>query len=98
LQEISHSWDILAMDLREFFLPLPASEREAFAKRCDTTVKHLLNIVCGDRKCSPELAINIERETKGRLRVEATAPRAKNKRVDWAYIRGTRRAVSRIAS
>jgi DNA-binding transcriptional regulator YdaS (Cro superfamily) len=85
------------MELKEFFLPLSQSKRESFAKRCDTTVQQLLNIIYGDRPCSPELAINIERETKGKVPVERLAPTAKSKPVDWAYIRGTRRT-SRVTA
>jgi DNA-binding transcriptional regulator YdaS (Cro superfamily) len=80
------------MDLKDYFLPLDSEARQDFASRCKTTVKQLQNICTNGRVCSPELAINIERESGGKVPVERMAPIAKRIRVDWAYIRGTRRA------
>jgi DNA-binding transcriptional regulator YdaS (Cro superfamily) len=87
------------MHLREYFFPLSAAEREEFALRCETNVKQLLNI-CGPkpRPCSPELAIHIERETKGQVRVELMAPRTNKMRVDWKYIRGSARRTNRVGA
>jgi DNA-binding transcriptional regulator YdaS (Cro superfamily) len=84
-------WDSLAMKLRKYFLPMDAAARLDFANRCDTSPKQLLNICGGKRPCSPELAINIERESKGACTVEELAPVAKKIRVDWQYIRGAKR-------
>jgi DNA-binding transcriptional regulator YdaS (Cro superfamily) len=73
------------MDLKTYLKTMPVREREAFAKRCGTSLKHLNNIAyCSDKPCSPELAIEIERESSGRVRVEELTDKA-----DWAYIRGT---------
>jgi DNA-binding transcriptional regulator YdaS (Cro superfamily) len=84
------------MKFRDYFLPMDAAARQDFAERCDTNVKQLLNICGGGRPCSPELAINIERESRGACRVEELAPTAKRMRVDWSYIRGTRRRRSEV--
>jgi len=86
------------MEFRDYFLSLSAPDRESLAERCNTTVKQLQNIACGDRDFSPELAIDMERETRGKFRVEQLAPVAKNKPIDWAYIRGARIPRSRQSS
>jgi len=79
------------MKFRDYFLPLDKKARGDFADRCQTNTKQLLNICGGKRPCSPELAINIERESKGACTVEELAPVAKRIRVDWHYIRGAKR-------
>ncbi len=82
---------------RDFYLPMDSLAREDFARRCDTTAKQLLNIA-NDRVCSPELAINIERESKREVRVEDMAPTAKGMPVDWDYIRTSGCRTSRVGA
>jgi DNA-binding transcriptional regulator YdaS (Cro superfamily) len=80
------------MELLQFVKPLSHADREDFAKRCETNLRQILNIAYGCKPCAPELAINIERESAGKVRVETLAPKSKkNKRIDWHYIRGTAR-------
>jgi DNA-binding transcriptional regulator YdaS (Cro superfamily) len=56
------------MDLRTFLSPLTAPERDEFAKQCGSTRGVLQNIMYGIRPCGPELAVAVERESKGRVR------------------------------
>ncbi|MFT4171775.1 MAG: YdaS family helix-turn-helix protein [Rhodocyclaceae bacterium] len=72
------------MDLKTYFVKLSLQERKAFAVRCRTTVGHLRNVAYGFKPAGESLAINIDRESKGAVRVETMRPD-----VDWAYIRGT---------
>ena len=72
------------MNIKSFLDSIPPDEREAFAVRCGTSIGHLRNISYGYRSCAESLAINIERETHGAVRVEELRPD-----VDWQYIRGT---------
>jgi len=54
----------------------------AFAKRCGTTLNHLRAIAYGAKPCGESLAINIERESGGAVKVESLRPD-----VDWAVVR-----------
>lgn len=72
------------MDFRAYLSKLLPDAREAFARRCKTSAGHLRNVAYGSRPCSPELAIEIERESGGVIPVELLCPA-----VDWAYLRGT---------
>jgi len=74
----------MRMDLKTYLSALSTEEREALAKACGTTPGHLRNVSYGDRTCAEKLAIELERETGGRLRCEDLRPD-----VDWAVIRGT---------
>lgn len=72
------------MDFKAFFLAIPRPERPAFAEKCGVSVGQLHNIAYGLRPCATELAIEIEKASEGRVRVEESCPN-----VDWAYLRGT---------
>lgn len=61
--------------------------RDDFSSRCGTTSAHLRNIACGYRSCSESLAICIDRESGGLICCEDMRPD-----VDWAYLRGTKKA------
>jgi DNA-binding transcriptional regulator YdaS (Cro superfamily) len=76
------------MDLKTFWLSMPVPERQAFAERCGTSFGFLRNVAYGQKTCGEKLAIAIERESAGRLRCEQLRPD-----VDWAYLRGTARAL-----
>lgn len=71
------------MDLKSLLRAMPADERGKFAERCGVSLGHLRN-VAGGKACAPELAINIERESGGKVRCEDLTAAA-----DWNYIRGT---------
>lgn len=58
-----------------------AAKRD-FAVRCGTSINHLRAIAYGAKPCGESLAINIERESAGLVRVEGLRPD-----VDWAVIR-----------
>lgn len=52
------------MDLKTFIKSLPDDDaRDAFAKRCDTSLGHLKNVMYGYKPCATDLAVNIERES-----------------------------------
>ncbi len=72
------------MQLKQYLKSLSPKEREAFAKRCGTTIGHLRNIAYQCKSCAESLAIDIERESDGTVRCELLRPD-----VDWKYIRGT---------
>jgi DNA-binding transcriptional regulator YdaS (Cro superfamily) len=55
------------MDLKSYFAPLPKDEREAFARRVESTVGHLQNVMYGVRPCATDLAVAIERESGRRV-------------------------------
>ena len=72
------------MNLKEFIKTLSPEDLLSFASNCDTTPGHLKQVSNGHRRAGEYLAINIERESKGKVRCEKLRPD-----VDWAYIRGT---------
>lgn len=65
------------MDFKSFFSPLGSEAREDFAKRCKTTRGHLQNVMYGLKTCADELAVAVERESLGVVRVESLCPRTK---------------------
>lgn len=75
--------------LKEYVQPLSAEQRDELAAACGTTWGHLRNVIYGDRRCTPELAIALERTTEGALTCETLCPD-----FDWAYLRGATPAAS----
>lgn len=59
-------------------------DRDAFATRCGTTVGYLRKAASVGQRIGEDIAICIERESGGAVKVEQLRPD-----VDWAYIRGT---------
>lgn len=57
--------------------------REQFAAACGTTYPLLKQICYAARPCSVSLAVAIDRETGGEIRMEDLCP----DRIDWAYVR-----------
>jgi DNA-binding transcriptional regulator YdaS (Cro superfamily) len=56
------------MSLKTFIRELPDDDmRRDFAARCGTTIGHLRNVMYGQRQCSAELAVAIERESLRRV-------------------------------
>lgn len=52
------------MRLKDFINALDQSDREAFAGRVGSSIKHLQNVMYGFRPCATDLAVSIERESK----------------------------------
>lgn len=73
---------IRSMDLKTYLSQLNIPEREAFARRCGTTIGHLRNVAYGYKPASETLAINVDRESRGEVPVEELRPD-----VDWEYLR-----------
>lgn len=74
----------MSMDLKSFLETLTMVEREDFAGRCGSTAAHIKNVSYGYRSCAESLAINIERESGGKVRCEILRPD-----VDWQFLRNT---------
>jgi len=81
------------MDFKAFFLAIPRPARPDFAKKCGVSVGQLHNIAYGLRPCAVDLAIEIEKASEGKVKVEESCPD-----VDWAYLRGTAARRSKSAA
>jgi DNA-binding transcriptional regulator YdaS (Cro superfamily) len=76
------------MDLQTYLRDhLARADREDFAERCGTAWGHLRNVAYGSRPCTALLAIEIDRETGGKVTAEELCPDA-----DWSHIRKRKRA------
>jgi DNA-binding transcriptional regulator YdaS (Cro superfamily) len=75
---------VLCMRLHDYITSLAIKERDAFAKRCGTSLGFLKLLAYGRKPCSPELAVAIDRETSGAVSFEELCPSPK---MDWAYLR-----------
>ncbi|MDQ3270758.1 MAG: helix-turn-helix domain-containing protein [Pseudomonadota bacterium] len=53
------------MKLKNYLQCLSTTDREAFAKKLDSSTGHLQNVAYGYRPCAPALAVALERETGG---------------------------------
>jgi DNA-binding transcriptional regulator YdaS (Cro superfamily) len=75
------------MTLLELLESKSPAEQKAFAKACGSkSVLYLFHVARGHKKQVGEsLAINIERESAGKIRCEDLRPD-----VDWAYLRNTK--------
>ena len=59
------------MDLKTYLFNLSVSERDQFARDCDSTLGHMQNVAYGYRTASVEMAVCIESVSKGKVtRVE----------------------------
>lgn len=59
------------MDLKTYLFNLSVSERDQFARDCDSTLGHMQNVAYGYRTASTEMAVSIESVSKGKVtRVE----------------------------
>lgn len=65
------------MSLRTYITGLDQQEREDFAKRCETSLGHLRNVMYGVKTCATDLAVSIERESR-------RAVTRQQLREDWA--------------
>ncbi len=69
-------------ELKAFLANLSLSDRETFAKRCQTSIGYLHQIMYGNSKCSASLAIKIDKESSGAVSCDLLCPEA-----DFDYIR-----------
>jgi len=72
------------MDIKTFLSHMTVAQREDFAARCKTSIRHLQNVAYGYKPAGESLCINIERESKGQVRCESLRPD-----VDWAVLRNS---------
>ena len=80
--------------LRTYINGLDPQAREAFAKRCNTSLGYLRKAMSMGQPLGEGLCIAIERESGRAVRCEDLRPKT-----DWAYIRGTknpRRALAKV--
>lgn len=69
-------------ELKAYLSQLSTEERKAFAKRCQTTLGYLNQIMYGNSKCSASLAIKIDKESFGEVSCDLLCPEA-----DFDYVR-----------
>ena len=72
------------MDLKKYLFGLQRPAREGFASRVGASIGHLQNVAYGHKPCAAELAIAIDRESKGAVRFETLRPD-----VDISHLRGS---------
>jgi len=72
------------MDLRNYINSLSPAAREAFEKESGTTINYLRNAVSAGKKIGADIAIAIDRASRGAVPCEEIRPD-----VDWEYLRGT---------
>lgn len=70
--------------LIDYINSIPEEDREAFAKRCGTSLGYLRQVAYGNRRCRESLAINVERESVRKVLCEELRPD-----VDWAFLRSS---------
>lgn len=61
------------MNFKSYFMRLDTSQRSDFARRCETSKQHLINIAYG-KTCGEILAVFIERESSGAVICEDLRP------------------------
>lgn len=62
------------MNLTTYYQSLSAAEKREFATKIGTSLGYLRNIIGGFRPISPELAVEIERVTGGKVPVRESLP------------------------
>lgn len=70
--------------LKGYLRRIPQDLRVDFARRCGCSLSHLKFVAYGAKQLSAELAIAIERESAGQVRVETLRPD-----ITWHVIRGS---------
>ncbi|WP_109512567.1 transcriptional regulator [Pseudomonas ovata] len=73
------------MTLYEYLKSLDKPSADGFALRCKTTVGQLRQVSYGNRRAAAGLAVDIERESQGKVTCEELRPD-----IDWAYLRGSK--------
>lgn len=74
-------WDE-PMKPRIFWTGLSADDKRELASKCKTSVGHLSNIFCCNKKCGEELAILLEKHSGGLVVCEALRPD-----IPWSVLR-----------
>lgn len=74
------------MDLKTYLMQMPIPDREQFAQRCGTTWGYLRKQLIVNGRFGPEIAIAVERESGGLVRIESLSPDP-----DWEYVRSSGR-------
>lgn len=80
------------MKLLGYINTLSVDEQNDFAARCGTTIGYMRLIAYGVRKCREALAINIDRESGGAVKMRSLRPD-----VDWDYVRNQKERANRGA-
>lgn len=74
-------------NLLAYLNKLTTQEQDVFAEGVGTSVGYLRKACCVNQRLSADMCIRIERESNGDIRCEELRPD-----VDWAYLRGTKKA------
>lgn len=74
---------------RTYFKALTKDEREQLATQVGTSAAYLWQIAYKQRRCNESMAIEIEKASRGAIRVEDLRPD-----VDWAYIRSSAQSIA----
>lgn len=69
------------MELLEYVNTLSTEDQADFAARCGTSIGYIRLIAYGARRCREALAINIDRESGGVVKMGVLRPD-----VDWGYV------------
>lgn len=75
--------------LNEYIKTLDQAGKDDFCQRCGTTLGYIRKAISIKQRLGESLCINIERESGGAVKCEQLRPD-----VDWAFIRGTDKAVA----
>ncbi|NDV77290.1 helix-turn-helix domain-containing protein [Burkholderia cenocepacia] len=81
------------MDAFHIYLKgLTKEQRAELAEKCGTSVAYLWQIAYEQRRCREALAIEIEKATGRKVKVEDLRPD-----VDWAYVRSSAQSIAESA-
>ncbi|HDS1679172.1 TPA: helix-turn-helix domain-containing protein [Pseudomonas putida] len=70
------------MTLSEYLKTMDKEGLDGLARRCGTSVGQLKQVAYGNRRASAGLAVNLDRETGGKILCESLRPD-----IDWGYLR-----------
>jgi len=70
------------MKLTEYLNSIPAGDREEFARKVGHSFDYLRQIGYGNRSCSADIAVALDRESKRSVDMRELCPG-----VDWEYAR-----------
>lgn len=76
--------------LRKFLNSMPVEMQIVFAANCRTSLSYLRKIISMEREPRADLAIAIDRNSRGAVTVEDVSPG-----IDWGYLRGTAKPTSK---
>ena len=77
----------LMKELLNYINELSPKEQVHFAIRCGTSISYLRKAISINQKIGEKIALNIDRESCGAVTCDSIRPD-----VDWAYLRGTKKA------